>query len=197
MKVRYVLAALLCSAFLLTQGFSADDKEKKEFSAKCVVSGQPAKEDHFVEFKTKKIYFCCDNCPEAFKADRKKFAIKVAHQLMSTEQMIQVACPYSGMPVKDGTQLDIDGVKVGFCCNNCKGKTEKASDKLALVFENLDKGYTLQTECPVSGMPVDITKTLKHDGKTVYFCCENCPKAFEKEPEKFVEKLPQFAKDES
>ena len=29
----------------------------------------------------------------------------------------------------------------------------------------------------------------------VYFCCDKCPKAFTDDPEKFEEKLPQFAED--
>src|SRR5687768_6340316 len=54
----------------------------------------------------------------------------------------------------------------------------------------------INTTCPVSGKPVDPTKTLVHEGKTVGFCCENCPKAFEKEPAKFVSKIKADAKPE-
>ena len=47
----------------------------------------------------------------------------------------------------------------------------------------------INSTCPVSGKPVDPTKTLVHDGKTIGFCCENCPKTFEKDPSKFVAKI--------
>ncbi|MGV3722750.1 MAG: hypothetical protein ACO1SX_17745 [Actinomycetota bacterium] len=46
-----------------------------------------------------------------------------------------------------------------------------------------------KAKCVVSGKEIEVTdKTLKVSvqGKTQYFCCENCPKAFAKEPEKFV-----------
>jgi hypothetical protein len=45
--------------------------------------------------------------------------------------------------VKAGTQLDIGGTEVGFCCNNCKGKVEKASadEQVTLVFGNVEKGF--------------------------------------------------------
>ena len=43
--------------------------------------------------------------------------------------------------------------------------------------------------CPVSGKPVDAQFTLQHEGKTVGFCCNMCPKAFEKEPAKFASKI--------
>jgi YHS domain-containing protein len=55
----------------------------------------------------------------------------------------------------------------------------------------------INTTCPVSGKPVDPTKTLVHDGKTIGFCCDMCPKAFEKEPAKFVSKIKADAKPEA
>ena len=36
-------------------------------------------------------------------------------------------------------------------------------------------------KCPVSGMAVKEDKHLAYKGAQVFFCCENCPKAFEKE----------------
>lgn len=45
--------------------------------------------------------------------------------------------------------------------------------------------------CPVSGKPaiedsvLDLAKLKAGEGK-VYFCCKNCPKAFEKDPAKFT-----------
>ena len=48
-----------------------------------------------------------------------------------------------GGAVKAGTQLDIGGAEVGFCCNNCKGKVEKASgdEQVTMVFGNVEKGF--------------------------------------------------------
>jgi YHS domain-containing protein len=47
----------------------------------------------------------------------------------------------------------------------------------------------VNTVCPVSGKPVDVTKALTHEGKVIGFCCDMCPKAFAKEPAKFLTKL--------
>jgi YHS domain-containing protein len=33
-----------------------------------------------------------------------------------------------------------------------------------------------------------------YKGKKVYFCCVGCKPQFEKDPEKYIGKLPQFAK---
>jgi len=50
-----------------------------------------------------------------------------------------------------------------------------------------------QTVCPVmKGQPIDKTIFVEYKGKKVYFCCQSCKAAFEKEPEKYVKDLPQF-----
>ena len=47
-------------------------------------------------------------------------------------------------------------------------------------------------KCPVSGKEIkksDAKGTYEYDGKTYYFCCENCKEAFVKELEKYIEKF--------
>jgi YHS domain-containing protein len=44
----------------------------------------------------------------------------------------------------------------------------------------------INTVCPVSGKPVVLPNTLAFEGKTVGFCCDKCPKEFEKDPKKFA-----------
>ena len=51
-----------------------------------------------------------------------------------------------------------------------------------------------QTVCPVMGGAIDKAIFTEYKGKKVYFCMESCKAAFEKEPEKYIAKLPQFAK---
>jgi len=51
-----------------------------------------------------------------------------------------------------------------------------------------------QTLCPVMGGPVNKEVFVEYQGKKVYFCCEQCKGEFEKEPQKYLSKLPQFAK---
>lgn len=192
MKTRLFLAALIGLSFVLVQGTMADDKEEK-VAVKCPVSGQPAKEAHTVDYKGRKIQFCCPNCPKAFTANPEKFAAKAAHQLALTKQATQVCCPLTGKPAKESVSVDVDGVKVALCCNGCKGKATKADDAVALIFGAFDKGFTVQTVCPVSGKAINVKASVDHDGKKVYFCCEGCPAAFKKDPAKFLSKLPQFS----
>ena len=53
--------------------------------------------------------------------------------------------------------------------------TLRAADKPAL-------------KCPLSGKPVDETKTVEFNGGKVAFCCGKCPAAFGASPEKFAAK---------
>jgi YHS domain-containing protein len=203
MKSRWMVMSLFVTALVAVGGLKAAKEEaaKKEFKATCPVSGKPAGESHVVVAKNgDKVYFCCDNCPKAYKANPKKFDTKVNAQLLETGQVVQVACPLTGKPTKEDTAVEIAGSKVAFCCHNCEGKVKKADDegkvKLAFAKASFDKGFTRQTKCPVSGKPIDPEHFVDFKGKKVYFCCPNCPAAFEKDPEKFVAKLPQFAKSE-
>ena len=48
-----------------------------------------------------------------------------------------------------------------------------------------------RTKCIVSGHEFVVTADSPHaeyNGKTYYFCCPDCPKAFEANPDKFVTK---------
>jgi YHS domain-containing protein len=49
-----------------------------------------------------------------------------------------------------------------------------------------------QTICPVMGNPINKQYFTEYRGKKVYFCCPACKPEFEKNPEKYLAKLPQF-----
>lgn len=50
------------------------------------------------------------------------------------------------------------------------------------------------TMCPVmTDEPVDAEIFVEYQGKRVYFCCTRCQRLFGEEPEKYLERLPQFA----
>lgn len=109
----------------------------------CPVSGKAAKEGTGVAYKGGEVFFCCTNCPNAFKANTAKFAEKANHQLAKTGQATQVKCPLTGRDLNPDATVEVDGVTVTFCCNNCKGKATAAEDKVALIFtdKNFEKGY--------------------------------------------------------
>jgi len=49
-----------------------------------------------------------------------------------------------------------------------------------------------QSTCPIMGRPINKDIFTEYKGKKVYFCCAGCKEKFEKEPEKYLDKLPQF-----
>ena len=49
-----------------------------------------------------------------------------------------------------------------------------------------------QTTCPIMGRTINKDIFTEYKGKKVYFCCAGCKEEFEKEPEKYIAKLPQF-----
>lgn len=187
MKTKLLFASLMALALVMTR-VSAD--EEPEFSATCPVSGGPAKEAHCIEFEGAHLYFCCDNCPKAFEADPAKYAAPAHHQMAHTGEIVQVACPFSGQPCNPEATLDVNGVTVAFCCNNCLGKAKKSDDVVALVFTDISMGFTTQTTCPVSGEAINPEQFCEYEGRRVYFCCENCKAKFEASPDEFKDKLP-------
>jgi len=44
----------------------------------------------------------------------------------------------------------------------------------------------VNTKCPVSGEDIDPSMTIVYKGKTIAFCCADCEKKFNADPEKFV-----------
>jgi YHS domain-containing protein len=141
---RRSLVALIAVAVFAGGLYAADEIDLKDI--KCVVAGaKPAKADNSVDYKEGKVFFCCQNCPKAFEKDTAKFASKANKQLVATKQYKEVKCPLSGEALNPDTAIEVAGVKVAFCCNNCKGKVAKAKDdeQIDLVFSDgaFKKGF--------------------------------------------------------
>lgn len=140
---KYLVA--IVSVCMLSVAAYAADAVKLDGVSCVVASAKPAKEGNSVDYKGGKVYFCCQGCPKAFAKDTAKFATSANKQLVATGQAKQTACPYSGKDIAEGTTVKVGGVDVGFCCMNCKGKTEKASaeEAIEMVFSDkaFDKGF--------------------------------------------------------
>ena len=141
-------SVMLCGVLAVgVMAFAAEDKAKP-FKASCPVSGQPAKEDKTADYKGGKVYFCCGECPGAFKKDTAKFATKANHQLAATGQTTQAKCPLSGAKLNPDANFEVGGVKVGFCCEKCQGKVNEAKGdaQAELVFADgpFAKGFEVK-----------------------------------------------------
>lgn len=127
------LVALLCVGTMVVAQDGAKKGKKKgkkgpdveAMNAVCPMMGKPAKNDKFATYGGGRVYFCCDGCLKKFNTMK----AKMNHQLVMTSQVKQVACPISGGKLKEGTEVEVAGVKVGFCCPNCQGKAQKLVEK--------------------------------------------------------------------
>jgi len=109
----------------------------------------------------------------------------------------QTTCPISGQPIDKNVHVDYQGQRIYFCCPKCPAEFRKDPEKYFAQFQA--EGVLLeniQTTCPVSdeklggggdmGPPV----ALAYKGRTVRFCCKMCIGTFEKDPAKYLAKLP-------
>jgi YHS domain-containing protein len=90
----------------------------------------------------------------------------------------------------------------------CKKKEQPAAPPKTMSMEDMQKQADSttkeaqkaaagieQTTCPVmDGNKIDKNVFVEYKGKKVYFCCADCKAKFEADPEKYIAKLPQFAK---
>jgi YHS domain-containing protein len=89
-------------------------------------------------------------------------------------------------------------ISILFVMDGCKKQTSPpmmppASANSVSQAESADSA-TEQTLCPVLNNPIDKNVFVVYQGKKVYFCCAACKGPFEKNPEKYLSKLPQFKK---
>jgi len=147
MRKMTLLSLMMAMALCLSVSAKAADAP----SLKCPVSGEAASKDHAVAYKDGHVYFCCDNCPKKFEADKKKYVTKANAQLVASGQYKEAKCPLTGKALNAETAIEVGGVSVQFCCNNCKGKVEKAKPnrQLNLVFS--DKAFAKGFEKVVAG----------------------------------------------
>jgi YHS domain-containing protein len=75
-----------------------------------------------------------------------------------------------------------------------KGQTPAQEQKHASADQPQVEAAIVQTTCPVMGGAIDKAIFTEYKGKKVYFCCKGCIETFKANPEKYIAKLPQFAK---
>ena len=51
------------------------------------------------------------------------------------------------------------------------------------------KAKPVNTKCPLTDEDIDPAVTTSYKGKTVAFCCKDCVKDFNKDPEKYMKKI--------
>jgi YHS domain-containing protein len=95
-----------------------------------------------------------------------------------------VGCKKKEQPAAPAKEMSMEGMHMQAADANADAN--KAAAETAAPGE--------QTLCPVTGGKIDKNVFVEYKGKKVYFCCAACKGPFEKNPEKYMAKLPQFAK---
>ena len=110
----------------------------------------------------------------------------------------QTTCPVTGKAIdpKSSPHVDWQGQRIYFYEKAAADAFRKDPEK---VFARIAaEGVTLeniQTTCPVSGESLEggdmgPPVAVSYKGRTIMFCCKMCPPKFEKEPAKYLAKLP-------
>jgi YHS domain-containing protein len=144
--MRKFLVMLAVVAVASISGYALSAADAKKVEPVCIVGGGKLENmNNSVAYKGGKVYFCCENCPKEFEKNTAKYAAKANHQLVVTEQAKQTKCPLSGGKLNPDANVEVGGVSVGFCCNNCKGKVAaaKGDEQVNLVFSDdaFGKGF--------------------------------------------------------
>jgi len=110
------------------------------------------------------------------------------------KSLASTLCPVTGENVVSNASLIFNGGQtIFFCCNDCfaafvKNTLGYVQEKQHPIPHNMI-GKTLI--CPVTGNSFQIVQNnarIEFDyGQTLYFCCSNCLKPFEANPDSFIE----------
>ena len=162
MKTVPLIALLLCCTLALgADEPKKSDKKPKPVNTVCPVTDEPVDAAQTTHFKGKTVGFCCEGCVEDFNKDPAKFMKKVEAEEAKAK--------------KDAAKKD----------DQKKGEEKKDEQPVA------DKNKPVNKFCPIEPEhAVDATvATSTHKGKVVGFCCEDCIKTFERDPDAYVAKL--------
>ena len=70
---------LAVMAGLLLSGCGSDEGQAKAQTL-CPVMGNKIDKNYYIDYQGKRIYFCCEACPKAFRADPQKYMKKLTEQ---------------------------------------------------------------------------------------------------------------------
>jgi YHS domain-containing protein len=84
-------------------------------------------------------------------------------------------CPVSGGPVSEKYRTEYKGQYVYVCCEGCLTEFNKNPEPFVAKMSKEERdAIAINEVCPVSGEPIDKTKSVEFEGRKVYFCCDHC-----------------------
>lgn len=111
-------------------------------------------------------------------------AIAAGTRLDGTEKknVTNKLCPVSGGPVSEKYRTEYKGQYVYTCCEGCLAEFNKNPESFVAKMSKEERdAIAINETCPVSGEPIDKTKSLEFEGRKVYFCCDHCIETYKKD----------------
>ena len=73
----------------------------------------------------------------------------------------------------------------------CSGCKDAAACKVESAVKGISETNTAseQKTCPVMGAPINKEIYTDYNGKRIYFCCKGCVATFNKDPQKYLDKM--------
>ncbi len=98
--------------------------------------------------------------------------------------------PVCGMDVKlaEALSLEYEGNIYYFCSENCKAHFQSNAEFFSARVWTYKETVAVDLVCSM-GLEKAQAVSYKYQGKTYYFCCDECKRKFKKNPDKFLEKL--------
>ena len=91
-------------------------------------------------------------------------------------------CPVSGGPVSEKYRTEYKGQYVYVCCEGCLTEFSKNPESFVAKMSKEERdAIAINETCPVSGEPIDKTKSVENEGRKVYFCCDHCVEKYKKD----------------
>lgn len=78
-----LIGSIITAAFFLTVALGAAWAAPQ---ANCPVTGKPINTSIYIDYNGKRIYFCCNACPEAFKKNPEEYMKKMESEGVELEK---------------------------------------------------------------------------------------------------------------
>jgi len=152
-KINILALALAVLLFTTAKASPVKNKNKLEPQKLCPVMGMEINREVFIDYRGKRIYFCCPDCINKFKADPAMYLKKTAEQgsavaeapkmsAVAEATKMQTNCPVMEMKVIPGLYIDRQGKRIYFCCPSCLEKFD--SDPQGYIRKMERQGITFE-----------------------------------------------------
>ena len=154
MKSLIILSLALAFAFITVgNGLAAEKKLKPqtkcpvmgfEINKEVYVDGLKINKEVFIDHEGKRVYFCCPDCIEKFKAAPARYLKKMEKEgiTLAKTPNPQTHCPVMGGVIHKKVFTDHKGRRIYFCCPKCFDTFQK--DPEGHIKKMEDQGITFE-----------------------------------------------------